>query len=89
MEYRDQPTISWLYKVITTLLASINEANTEIPEIERLCKALKDQISTRFANILQDDIFIIAAYIDPAVSNLLTIQECNRAQKALVSLVRF
>lgn len=88
LQYRDQPTISWIYMFVTSLLGIINDANKEMNEIRTLCNILESELRTRFDNVLKDEIFIVSAFIDPATTGFLNDEECDKARNALVTMVR-
>lgn len=88
LEFRNQPTISWLYRIVRTLLKVVEEARDGTNETEEMCKLMKQQLGIRFKDVLEDKMFIVAALIDPATSHLLDPEESESARNELAKMVR-
>lgn len=67
----------------------IEEARDGSNEIENIRKLLKEQLKSRFKNLLGDKMFIVAALFGPARSNLLDAQEGEIAKSELVKMVKY
>lgn len=87
LEFREQPTISWLYIIITGLLSHIEDINKDLPEIRKLCETLEQQLRGRFEKVLQDNLFVVASLIDPATSHLLKDEAFDKAKMALIGMM--
>ena len=83
LEYATQPTISWIYVVVETLKMSISDP-IHVGETRTLCEKLFRQMNECFDRIYDDDLLLLAAYIDPALPYLLNHQEQEKAQLSLV-----
>jgi len=88
LEFRNQPTISWLYLIVVNLLAIVEEEDKSVEGIEQLCQILKKEILTRFKDVIEDDMFVVATFIDPATSHLLNDEACDKAKTSLAEMVR-
>lgn len=87
LEYRDQPTISWLFVIIKTLLHFLNGLEIEDSAIKQMCDILKAQIHKRFDNVMDEELFIVATYLDPATIDRLTSDETNKAREILTEWI--
>jgi hypothetical protein len=67
----------------------VDEADKNNGEIKKLCETLKSELANRFDSVLEDDIFLIAAFIHPATTTSLTDDECDKARDILVNMVNF
>jgi len=84
LEYRDQPTISWLFGTFKMLLDFVGNFGARNVGVRKLCIRLKEELTTRFAYVLEDERFLVATYIDPATAHHLMDEERDKAQEALV-----
>jgi hypothetical protein len=87
IEYEKQPTVSWLYGIISVLKSFLTNYNCPEEEVTDLCRILVEKLDSYFNYVFTDPVFLIAAYVDPATNNQLKSSECAEALETLISWV--
>ncbi|KAI6197252.1 hypothetical protein M3Y94_01202500 [Aphelenchoides besseyi] len=73
-------TVSWIYGILRAINTKLKTGmKSEDEEICSMCKEFESEMNARFSYILDDPIFIISTFLDPATKNHLKQDDAERA----------
>lgn len=87
LEYRDQPTISWLFITVNGLLQFLDGVEDDNPNVKKMRDILITQINKRFAYVFDEELFLVASFLDPATTFVLTNEESSKARTILIKWI--